>query len=431
MELAMDIDSSRVIRLGRLIILIAFGGIGAWLAFAPLQGAVVAAGFVKVDNNRKTVQHNEGGIVKEIRVHDGEHVTRGQQLILLEDTQVSAAYLVLRSALDAELARQARLQAEATGKSTFDFPAELTKRGQEPVVAELIGREQVLFRTRLETLRKQTHLLEKQIVRVDNELNALEGQMTADKTSRQLAEEELQTYSVLREKNFISGTRLLEQKRMVSDYQSRSEERRADIARTLRLREELQLKIVGLESDYSSGAAAELKDSSARVVELSERLKPSENALGRQAITSPVSGIVLGLKVHTPGAAIGPREPLMDIVPDSGALLIEAQAGVDAIKEMYQGQTTDIRFTALPYRTTPLINGQITYISPDILTDREGRPFYQIHVLPDRHAMKSAGIPPLQPGMAAELYIQTQSRTALEYLLKPITDSLARAFRER
>jgi len=173
-----------------------------------------------------------------------------------------------------------------------------------------------------------------------------------------------------------------------------------------------------------------LKENSSRIQELRERLQPSEDALRRQSIRAPVAGRVLGLRVHTEGATIGAREPLMDIVPESQAVLIEAQAPLDSIKQLHVGQFAEIRFTAMPYRTTPMVAGEITYVSPDALADKDGNSFFQVHVRPDAQSLADANITSLDPGMSAEVYIQTQARTALQYIMRPIYDSLRRSFRE-
>jgi HlyD family type I secretion membrane fusion protein len=352
-------------------------------------------------------------------------------LIELEDSQAAAAYGVLRSALDAELARKSRLESEAILSPKITFSKELTNRADSPVVTEMIEREQRLFQARAETLKGQIKSLEKQISQIDKEFDALSSQMNAERGSEELAREELESYRVLRDKNFISTPRLLEQKRKVLDYQSRSEERRADVARTLRLKEELNLKIISLRSDYSRGAAQELKEATNRIVELSDRLRPAEDMLKRSVIAAPVSGSVLALKTNTPGASIAPRENLLEIVPDNTTLLVEAQVGIDSIKELHLGQTADIRFSALPYRTTPLVLGNVKYIAADIQLTKEGQPYYLVQILPTPESLQASQIPQLQPGMAAEVFIQTQPRTALEYFLKPVTDTLARSFRER
>lgn len=427
----MDTDIKRITRLGLIVIAVAFGGFGLWAALAPLHGAVIASGAVKVDNNRKTVQHNEGGIIKEIYVREGDYVEKDAPLVLLDDAQIHSGYTVLRNALDVELARQARLQAESIGMRKLGFPDELNQRSKDPMAAQSMVREKAIFDTRRATLDTQIRLLQQQITQVQQEIDALTRQFDAEQTARTLSEEELRAYEQLQEKQFISGTRVLGQKRMVADYQSRAEERQADIARAAQHRDDLKLRITGLQSDYSRGATEELKTASARIAELRERLRPSEDALRRQSIVAPVSGKVLGLRVHTPGGAIGPREPLMDIVPDRGPLVIEARVGPDAIKELRIGQEAEIRFTALPYRTTPLVKAKVLDIAADTQLDQQGIAYYLLKIEPNPQSLEQAQTGGLQPGMVAEVYIQTGARTALEYLLKPVTDALMRSFRER
>lgn len=427
----MNSDANKIARLGLAIIVVGFLGLGGWVAMAPLQGAVVVSGLVKVGGYRKVVQHNEGGIVRQILVQDGMQVARGQPLILLDDPSVAAGYGVLRSALDGELARQARLHAEAIEQARIEFPAELMRRVGDRTVRQMVDREQALFSTRRDALHEQVRLLHDQITQTEEEMAALADQRQSEAAARGLADRELQVYQSLRDQKFVSETRLLSQKRMVAEYQSRTEERQAEMARAAQKVQDLKLRISSLRSEYVRAASEGLKESAVRIVELRERLQPSEDALRRQSIVAPVAGKVIGLRIHTEGGTIAAREPLMEIVPESEALVIEAQASVDAIKELHVGQEADIRFTALPYRTTPLVMGKLAYISPDALADEQGRPFYQLHVAPDPKSLQDAQIDSLNPGMAAEVYIKTQSRTAFEYLMKPITDSLLRAFRER
>ena len=421
----------RISRLGQLVIIVFFGGAALWLAFAPLQGAVVASGVVKVENYRKTIQLNEGGIIKRILVREGERVAQGDSLLELEDSEAAAAYGVLRGTLDALLARKSRLESEAIGSAKLTISPELLERQNIPSVAEQIQRERKLFLAKREILNGQIASLGKQVLELSKEHEALSAQVRAERGSETLAKEELSAYYKLRDKNFISEPKLLEQKRKVLEYQSRSEEHLAEVSRSLRLKEELNLKTLTLRSDYARAANDELKEVTARIAEISDRLRPAEEVLKRRIVKAPVSGTVLALKTHTVGAAVAPRDPLMEIVPDNSALLIEAQVGIDAIKELHLDQNAEIRFPALPYRTTPLIDGKVIYIAADVQLSKDGQPYYLVQVNPLQDSMQAAQLPPLQPGMAAEVFIQTKARTALEYFIKPIYDTLGRSFRER
>ena len=426
----MAIDVKRITRTGLLIIVFGVGGTFLWGATAPLNGAVVVIGMVKVEGSRKTVQHNEGGIVKSILVKDGDTVAPGQTLIRLEDASVAAQFGIVRSALDAELARLARLSAEATLAETPVVGAELAARAADASVQELQARELALFGSRRHALLEQQRLIREQIGEIREEVRALRKQREAELEALALADRELDSYEALEGKAYVAEVRVLAQRRMVSEYQSRVEERSAEAARASQRITELELRIAALGNEYASRAAEELKENSSRIHELRERLQPSEDALRRQSIRAPVAGRILGLRVHTEGATIGAREPLMDIVPESQAVLIEAQAPLDSIKQLGVGQFAEIRFTAMPYRTTPMVAGEITYVSPDALADKDGNSFFQVHVRPDAQSLADAKITSLDPGMSAEIYIQTQARTALQYIMRPIHDSLRRSFRE-
>ncbi|MBD5801767.1 Type I secretion system membrane fusion protein PrsE [Azoarcus sp. Aa7] len=422
-------QTKRLIRVGQLIIAIAFVGLGIWLALAPLQGAVIMLAQAKVDANRKAVQHNEGGIVNEILVRDGDIVTEGQPLIVLRDAQAEALYSVTHTALDAELARHARLEAEMTG-STPKFPQALLQRKDEPVAAEMMRREQALFEERRRALAAQIALLENQAKSVGDEVEALKAQMAAERMGAAAAEEEMASLASLKDQKFVANTRLLTQKRVISDYRSREEERRSEIAHAQSQREELRLRAVTLRSDLVRQAAEEAKASTTRIMELQDRLRPASDLLQRLTIRAPVAGRVLNLAVHTAGGTIAPRATLMEIVPDTGPLVLEGRVHVDSIKELHVGQAADIRLTALPQRTTPLLPGKVSYISPDALTVEDGATFYLVQLVPDSAEARSP-LAELQPGMAAEVFIRTKPRTALEYLLEPVTDTMMRAFRER
>ena len=422
-------QTKRLIRTGQLIIAVAFVGLGIWLAIAPLQGAVIVMAQAKVDANRKAVQHNEGGIVHEILVRDGDVVAEGQPLIMLRDAQAEALYSVTRTALDAELARHARLEAEMTG-STPKFPDALLQRKDDPVAAEMMRREQALFEERRRALAAQIALLENQAKSVGDEVEALKAQMEAERMGAAAAEEEMASLASLKDQKFVANTRLLTQKRVISDYRSREEERRSEIAHAQSQREELRLRAVTLRSDLVRQAAEEAKASTTRIMELQDRLRPASDLLQRLTIRAPVAGRVLNLAVHTAGGTIAPRATLMEIVPDTGPLVLEGRVHVDSIKELHVGQAADIRLTALPQRTTPLLPGKVSYISPDALTVEDGATFYLVQLVPDSAEARSP-LADLQPGMAAEVFIRTKPRTALEYLLEPVTDTMMRAFRER
>ena len=431
----LDVDHAErpwpLIRAGIIGTLMLIGGISAWVWLAPISGAVIGPGLVKVDMNRKTVQHQEGGIVGEILVRDGTKVKAGQTLIVLKDVRVDAGNEAVRTQLDAELAKAARLSAETTHRE-IEFPAELLERQLDPRVAELLKHESTVFRVRRDALFNQINLLQSQAREARDEIKARSGQMKADDEAIKLQRQELAANASLADKGFVSKTRLLTLQREVAQYESRRAEGAAEMARAQQKVSDLELRAETLRSTFAQEASNELRQTTAAIFELRERLRPAQDAEKRQRITAPISGVVVDLKVTSTGAVIAPREPILDIVPDNADLLVEARIRPEDVAFVHLDAHADVRLTAFRQRITPTVNGTVTYISADRLVDKDNRnvPYYVVQVRVSPEALKQAGGLQLQAGMPAEVFIQTTSRNALQYLVDPILAFLQRSLRE-
>jgi HlyD family type I secretion membrane fusion protein len=430
-DLDAGIDVMRIVRIGVAIIATGLIGLGGWAVFAPLSGAVIAPGFVKVDLNRKVVQHQEGGIVREIHVRDGDHVRQGQELILLDDVRVDAQLDLLRVQLDSELARGARLTAEAASRRSVVYPRELMAHAKDPKTAEIFERENALFRSRREALESQIAELRRQIVETGNEAKALSEQIAAEERALGLQKQELAANQELLRQNYVQKTRVLTLERAVAEYEARYGEHRAELAKTHQKTSELQLRILSMENQYRQNATDELKDNTAKIFDLQERLRPTQDASERQRITAPIAGEVVGLKVFTPGAVIGPRDVLMEIVPDDKRLIVEARIRPEDINHVQVGSEADIRLTAYKQRNTPLVQGDVSYVSGDRLTDpQNGAGYYVVHIDVPPEALAAAGNLHMTAGMPAEVFIRTDTRTAFDYLFAPVTAYFRRGMRE-
>lgn len=420
-----------VVLAGLAVIFLTFAGFGTWAAMAPLSGAIIAGGVVKVDTNRKTVQHLEGGIVQEIRVRDGDRVETGQTLIVIEDEQVSANLDLLQGQFDAELAKAARLRSERDGQATIAFPGQLTERGGDAEVREILASEQTFFVAKRNALDAQVTLLEDLIARVHTEIEGLTRQVQAEDAAIGLLRQEIAANEELQQKHYVEETRLLTLRRQVEEYQARLGEHQAEIAIARQKITGNELRIASLRDEYLQTAADELTASQGKIFDIEERLRPLEDASRRQQIVAPIAGRVVDLKVFTVGGVIAPREPLLDIVPDDNPLIIEARVSVESIEELQPGMQADIRMTAYKSGTTPLLRGTVTYVSADRLTDEHsGVPYYVAHITVDKDSLEAVREVRLLPGMPAEVFIQTRARTALDYLLDPITAALRRSMRE-
>jgi HlyD family type I secretion membrane fusion protein len=432
---ALDVDRADdprlLIRAGLAGIALLVLALAVWIWLAPLGGAAIAPGVVKVDMNRKTVQHQEGGLVSEILVRDGTKVKAGQPLIVLKDIRVDAGNELVQTQLDAETAKAARLTAEQMWAAKVSFPKVLTAREADPRVAELLRHETTLFRTRRDAFNSQVALIRTQIKETEGEIRARHEQLEADGAAIRLQREELTANEALLSQGYVSKTRLLTLQRSVAELESRRGENQSELARARQKIADLELRAETLRTTFMQEAAAELRQTTAQIFDLRERVRPAQDAEARQRITAPIDGEVVDLKFTTVGAVIGPRDPILDIVPENPDLIVEAHMRPEDISFVGAGARADVRLTAFRQRITPTVSGTVIYVSADRLMDKAtNTAYYLAHIRVTPETLREAGDLRLQAGMPAEVFIQTTPRTALQYLLDPITGFLQRSMRE-
>jgi epimerase transport system membrane fusion protein len=407
--------------------------VAAWMTLAPLSSAVVAQAHVKVDLNRRPVQHAEGGIVREVLVRDGQRVRQGEPLLVLGDVSVDADKNRLDYRVKTERASLARLDAEQAMASAVTFPADVIETARTDVrLAEQMAKERALFDTRRDALVGQVRLLNAQREKVAEEIVALRAQIMQASESMKFQRSDLETNRKLLNDGFISATRIAQLEGTVADYGVKIEERRSELARAQQRTVDADLRIRTLESDYRQQASDQLKVTAARLSEIEQEQRKSVDASARQVIMAPASGEIIDLKYSTPGSVIPPRETIADIVPDDTRLMTEARIRTEDINRIHRDQAADIRFTAFKYRTTQLVHGKVIYISGDRLIDRTNNvPYFSVLIEADPASLATAGDMKLLAGMPAEVYIKGEERTPLQYLLEPITQVLRNAGRER
>jgi HlyD family type I secretion membrane fusion protein len=399
-----------------------------WGFTAPLSGAVVASGRLKAELNRKTVQHQEGGIVREILVRDGEQVHADQPLILIGDVRSDAQLSLLLDQLNAERIRNARASAEAALAARFDAPADIAT---SPGVMDHLARENALFGARRRTLDEQVASLESQVGDAKAQVDALQAQMEATETSWKLASEELAINEKLVRDGFIQHARVLQLRRDESDYRSRLAQNRGDLALARQRGGELQARIAQARNQYQQTATDEAKESAASIRELEERIRPSRDQVDRQYVRAPVDGQVMALRVSSIGEVIGPRDPILDIVPTREKLVVEARIRPQDINNVRQGSPAEVRLSAFDARTTPLMLGRIVFVSADRITAPEtGESWFLATAEVDVRALKDQPQIQLQAGMPAELFITTPARTLFQYLTKPLYAFASHGMRE-
>lgn len=425
-------EAGRIARLGRIVLVGGLLPVFAWLALAPLSSAVVAPAFVKVDLNRRTVQHAEGGIVREVKVRDGQQVHAGDPLLVLGDVAVAADENRLSYRVWAERLSMARLQAEQALASSLVFAQEARDAAAaDPRLGELIAKEQTLFAARRDALVSQSALLRLQRGKVQEEIEAQRAQVAQAELSLRHQRADLESNRSLLGKGFISQARITQLEASVADYGVKLEEKRTELAQAEQRVVEIDLKLRGMESDYRQQASDQLKVTAARLSEIEQEQRKSADAAARQVIVAPVDGEVIGLRFTAPGTVIAPREPVADIVPRDPRLVLEARVRTEDITRIVRDQLTDIRFTAYKYRTTELVHGRVTYVSADRLVDQNANvAYYSVLIEVDPTSLAQSGEIHLLAGMPAEVYIKGEERTPLQYLVEPITQVMRRAGRE-
>lgn len=416
-------------RIGMTIVLVTFGIFGTWAAFAPLSNAVHGSGFVTVQSYRKTVQHLEGGIVKELLARDGDSVKKGDPVIVLDESQLSAEYESTRNQLIVARYKEARLRAERDQLDTI--PAvKLTGTDSDRAQEALAGEQQV-FVSRKASRLGEISVHREQISQLKAQIGGLEEMIRTKQGLEKSYSGEIVQLKDLLAQGFVDNQRLLESQRKLDMLRTEVADHKSNIAKTKLQISETELQIVQLDKKFNADVADELAQVQAQVFDLQEKEAALQDRLSRVVIRAPESGMVLDMKVHTVGGVVQAGTPLMDIVPLSSDLVIEARVAPVDIDRLELGKTADIRFSAFNNATTPVIEGKLTRISADRLTDeRTGDPYYLVRVNVTEDGMKKLANRKLQPGMPAEVLINAGDRTMLEYLLKPARNMFAESMIE-
>jgi HlyD family secretion protein len=407
-------------------------GLGGWAAVTDLSGALIAPGTLVVGSHVKEVQHPTGGIVSELFVHDGDHVRDGDVLLRLDPTATRANLTIYTKGLDELTARKARLQAERDSQSSITFPSDLLARGSDPDVADIVASEQKLFELRRAARLGQKAQLQQRVDQLEEEIRGLEAQQSAKAEQVALIKRELGGVQDLYAKNLVPLTRLTQLQRESANLDGERGQLIASMAQARGKIAETQLQILQIDQQLSSDVAKESREIDAKIGEFVERKIAAEDQLRRVDIRAPQDGTVFQSTVHTVGGVIKAGDPIMLIVPEDDKLEVEAKVSPQDIEQVQLGRAAVLRFSAFNMRTTPEISGTVSRISADISSDqRTGQSYYIIRIsLPPREVARLGDVK-LLPGMPVEAFVQTGDRSVISYLMKPLRDQLARAFKEK
>lgn len=420
-----------VVLAGIMAFVMLFAGMGSWLALAKLRGAVIASGSVVVRGKPKSIQHLDGGIVKAIHVETGDAVERGQLLLELDDTVLRANLAIYRNRLVEFLARKARLEAERDGAPLRTTPPDLVKILRLEGYEDKIRGQARIMKAGAETREGMKAQLRKKVEQLEEQIRGLEGLRTARRKQLKIIGRELATMNTLRRRGLTTSNRVLALERQHSGLIGDLANMEAELARLREAVVETRLAIMQIDRENREKIVKELHVVEAKIQDLTQQVLATEKKLARTKVRAPVSGIVHELRVHTIGGVIRPGEVIMQIVPSHEKLEFEVNVPAHFIDRVHLNQEVRLRFPSFDQKTTPEIMGVVSVISPSsIVIPETGQSFYRVEVKVAQQELTRLGNKKLVPGMPVEAFIQTGERTALSYLLKPLMDNFAHAFRE-
>ena len=420
------------LRTGLRALLVVGGVAGGWMALVPLSGAVVVPGNLVVQSNVKAIQHPTGGVVAQIAVNNGMRVNSGDLLLRLDATQAQASLQVVSKQLDEVRAKISRLVAERDGLPRPAIPAEMSARLDDGNVKTLLASEASLFRARVTARESQKELLQSKVSQLGEEIIGLEAQVASKAKQLELITGELTGVQELFDKRLVPIARLTALQRESARIEGERGQLMSTIAETKTKIDEAKLQMVRLDQDVRTEVVKDLGEAQVKEAELSERSIAARDVLNRIEMRAPTSGVIHQLNAHTIGGVIRAGDTVMEVVPDSDDLQIEAKLQPNDIDQVRKGQQAFVRFSAFNQRVTPQLIGQVSYVSPDTTSDKQtNMSYFTVRImLPEEERRRLAGLQ-LSSGMPAEVFMQTGSRTMLSYLFKPILDQFQRAFVER
>ena len=430
---------SRASKAGYILIVLFFGGFGGWAGFAPLASAVIAMGELRVDTERKVIQHHQGGIVTEILVQEGERVREGQVLIRLDGVRTNAEFEIQLNTYRVSIAQEARLIAELNEANEIEFPTELLKDRDDPAVAQLIRTQRTLFDSRRAGLLGQIDIMRERMAQAYTDMKTLRNRRQTIIQQQALITEELDGVRELFEKGYAPKTRLLALERARTGLDGDLAENETGFTRATQRVAEMELQIADMKQQFLNSAIAELRHIQAQIPELEDRVRVSTDNRRRLDVVAPRAGRVVDRRVHTVGGIVTPGQILMDIVPEDDDLVVVTRVQTKDVDSVKLGAPVQVRLTSFSQRYTHPIDGVVKSVSADTVEtgtrpDASGRPqqpYYKALVRLDP-VSKQQILPDVElvSGMPAQALIAVGERTLLQYWLTPLIRSLQLALNE-
>jgi HlyD family secretion protein len=432
LERAMPAPSlKRVTIASALCLFLGMGGLLGWAESTPLERAVISNGTLVAEGRRKSIQLLEPGLLRELVVREGQVVKAGQPLLRLDVTQAEAAANQARFQSWAAAAKLARLRAEQRDQREMTIPPNLlAAAAKDEGLAMLIEDEKRLFAARWAAYDGSIAVQQRKIAQFKEQAAAAAAQHAAGTTRLRAIREELAGVTSLLARGYATRTRQWELQRGEAEQLGNLGAYAAQEAEARQAMAGAEMELATLELNRRSEVSRDLQETQAALADATERLRSAEDLLARREILAPEDGVVTDIRYVTPGSSIGAGQPVMDLVPLDDRLVVEMQVNLNDIEQVHPGQKVNVRLTAFRQRETPMVEGKILYVSADRQQDQQGTTYYLARAELDPQSLAAATDQPLGAGMPAEVFVLGETRSALDYLLRPINDSLRRALRD-
>jgi protease secretion system membrane fusion protein len=436
-EPAPNSGHSRLQRLQRWSTWTLIGGLLAvvvWAALAPLDEGVPTQALVALDTKRKTIQHQQGGIIREVLVREGDVVKEDQVLIRLEDGVVRANMEATRQRYLGLRAMESRLLAEQFDRDRIDFHPDVTAEARDPLIQRHMATQEQLWRTRRAALHADLSAIEESILGQEAMRQSYAGMIEGRRTQQRVVQEQFTNIRELVREGYAPRNQQLDLERQMAEINTALTDLQGNLARTAQVVAELRQRVQSRRQEYRKESDAQLTEVTREVQSDEGRLRALREELARTEIRSPSAGQVVGLSFQTVGGVIPPGQRVMDVVPQGEPLLLEARILPHLIDAVRPGLMTDVRFSAFAHSPHLVAEGRVVSVSGDLLTEQTPMgmvSFFLARVELTPAGMKTLGRHQIQPGMPAEVIVKTGERTVLTYLLHPLTRRVAASMKEQ
>ena len=430
-----EVNTRQPIRLGAAVLVVGLGAFLLWAGFAPLAQGVPASGTVAIETRKKTIQHSSGGVVKDVLVKEGQWVKEGDVLIEVSDTQARANNETIRQAYLSQRAVEARLEAELKNAGSIHFGTDITASKADPFVQQLMLTQQNLFTARRASFEAEVSALEQSIQALKDQLWGVDQSLANRLVQIQLQEKHLKSIKTLAEEGYAPKNQVLQMEQTQTELKTALSDLKSNQSRLSRSIEESQFRMAQRKQDYQKDVMGILAEVKKEVQAGKERLTTTNEELVRTQIKSPVDGQVVGMSISATGGVVMAGQKLMDVVPKSEALLIDAKVQPHIIDKVQTGMDVSVRFNTFANTPQLVVPGKLVALTSDVITDPSAgmggiSSYYlgRVEITPE--GLKVLGSRVLQPGMPTEVLFKVGERTLLQYIMYPLTKRIAASLKE-